>query len=52
MPNLADLNSGDLKHQVDFKAVYATLLNKWLQTDDEAILGKITSTSILFKLQE
>ena len=40
MPNLADLNSGDLKHQVDFKAVYATLLNKWLQTDDEAILGK------------
>lgn len=40
MPNLADLNEGDLKHTVDFKNVYATVLNKWLGSDDEAILGK------------
>ena len=40
MPNLADLNEGDLKHTVDFKKVYATVLNKWLGSDDEAILGK------------
>jgi len=40
MPNLGDLNSGDLKHQVDFKAVYATLLHNWLNADDETILGK------------
>ncbi|MEP7251206.1 MAG: DUF1501 domain-containing protein [Ginsengibacter sp.] len=39
MPNLADLNDGDLKHQVDFKNVYATVLNKWLGADDKAILG-------------
>ncbi len=39
LPNLADLDEGDLKHQVDFKQVYATILNKWLQADAAAILG-------------
>jgi uncharacterized protein (DUF1501 family) len=39
MPNLADLNEGDLKHTVDFKNVYATVLNKWLGADDGLILG-------------
>jgi len=39
MPNLADLNDGDLKHKVDFKNVYATVLNKWLGSDDKKILG-------------
>lgn len=40
MPDLADLNEGDLKHKVDFKNVYATVLNKWLSADDKTILGK------------
>ena len=39
MPDLADLNEGDLKHKVDFKDVYATVLNKWLGADDKMILG-------------
>ena len=39
MPDLADLNDGDLKHKVDFKNVYATVLNKWLGADDKMILG-------------
>ena len=39
MPDLSDLVEGDLKHKVDFKDVYATVLNKWLGTDDKAILG-------------
>ena len=39
MPDLADLNEGDLKHKVDFKSVYATVLNKWLGADDKLILG-------------
>jgi uncharacterized protein (DUF1501 family) len=39
LPDLADLNEGDLKHKVDFKQVYATLLNKWLGVDDKQILG-------------
>jgi len=40
LPNLADLNEGDLKHTVDFKDVYATVLNKWLEANDKLILGK------------
>jgi uncharacterized protein (DUF1501 family) len=40
MPDLSDLNEGDLKHKVDFKNVYATVLNKWLGSDDKNILGK------------
>ena len=40
MPDLSDLDDGDLKHSVDFKNVYATVLHKWLGTDDKSILGK------------
>lgn len=40
LPNLADLDEGDLKYQVDFKEVYATVLNKWLNADDKAIMGR------------
>ncbi len=40
MPDLNDLNEGDLIHKVDFKSVYATLLHNWLGADDEMILGK------------
>ncbi|MBL7746724.1 MAG: DUF1501 domain-containing protein [Chitinophagaceae bacterium] len=40
MPNLADLNEGDLKYSVDFKNVYATILNKWLKADDKSILAR------------
>jgi len=39
MPDLADLNEGDLKHTVDFRNVYGTVLNKWLGADDSMILG-------------
>jgi uncharacterized protein (DUF1501 family) len=40
MPNLADLQDGDLKYKVDFKSVYATVLDKWLGADDKLILGE------------
>lgn len=40
MPDLNDLDEGDLKYKVDFKNVYATVLDKWLKADDEKILGK------------
>ena len=39
LPDLSDLQEGDLKYKVDFKNVYATILNKWLQADDKKILG-------------
>lgn len=40
LPDLSDLQEGDLKYKVDFKNVYATILNKWLNADDKKILGK------------
>ncbi len=40
MPDLANLNEGDLKYNVDFKNVYATILNRWLKADDVAIWGR------------
>jgi uncharacterized protein (DUF1501 family) len=40
LPDLANLNDGDLKHTVDFKSVYATLLHNWLDVNDKEILGK------------
>ncbi|MDR7483178.1 MAG: DUF1501 domain-containing protein [Armatimonadota bacterium] len=38
-PGLTDLVDGDLKHHVDFRAVYATLLDRWLGADPNQILG-------------
>jgi len=40
MPDLNDLDEGDLKYKIDFKNVYATVLRNWLDADDTAILGK------------
>ncbi|PSL49806.1 uncharacterized protein (DUF1501 family) [Chitinophaga niastensis] len=37
-PDLFNLRDGDLQYKVDFKSVYATLLNKWLGADDKAVL--------------
>ena len=39
-PNLTSLDEGDLRHTVDFRSIYATLLQNWLKTDDVAILGQ------------
>ncbi len=40
MPDLANLDAGDLKYQIDFRNIYATLLNNWLKIDGSKILGK------------
>tara|TARA_B110000003_G_scaffold83922_1_gene85873 strand:- start:8002 stop:9195 length:1194 start_codon:yes stop_codon:yes gene_type:complete len=40
-PNLLQLdNNGDLIHKVDFRSIYATVLDSWLKVDDKAILNK------------
>ncbi|WP_342646232.1 DUF1501 domain-containing protein [Mucilaginibacter sp. CSA2-8R] len=39
-PDLTNLENDDLKYQVDFREVYGTLLNKWLEVDNSAILNK------------
>ncbi|WP_438989472.1 DUF1501 domain-containing protein [Polaribacter sp.] len=41
LPNLNDLDAnGNLKHEIDFREIYATILDKWLQVDDATILNK------------
>ncbi len=37
-PSLTDLDSGDLKFEVDFRSVYAGVLKDWLQADPDAVL--------------
>jgi len=43
-PDLANLENGDLKYQVDFREVYGTILNKWLDVSNEQILNKRFNT--------
>ena len=38
-PSLTDLDDGDLRHHTDFRQVYATVLDRWLGVDSEAVLG-------------
>ena len=38
-PNLTDLENGGQKHHTDFRRVYATVLDRWLGYDSQAILG-------------
>ncbi|NML36684.1 DUF1501 domain-containing protein [Chitinophaga sp. G-6-1-13] len=37
-PDLMNLKDGDLQYKLDFKSVYATLLDKWLGANDKMIL--------------
>lgn len=47
-PSLADLDAGDLKHTTDFRAVYSTVLQKWMQADvSKLIPGKFPALDVL-----
>jgi len=39
-PDLVNLDNGDLKYKVDFREVYATLLDKWLNVNNQQVLNK------------
>jgi len=43
-PNLSDLDTGDLKYQLDFRQVYGTILDKWLDVNNAEILNKKFNT--------
>lgn len=43
-PNLSDLDTGDLKYQLDFRQVYGTILDKWLDVNNADILNKKFNT--------
>jgi uncharacterized protein (DUF1501 family) len=38
-PSLTDLDDGDLKYKIDFRNVYASVLDRWLGADSKAVLG-------------
>lgn len=38
-PDLSNLNDGDLNYEIDFRSLYSTVLNKWLEANDTKILG-------------
>ncbi len=38
-PSLTDLDQGDLKHSIDFRRVYASVVKGWLRADPAAIVG-------------
>lgn len=50
-PSLAKdkLHRGDVPFTTDFRSVYATVLNDWLRTDPQAVLGKPFPPLGLFK---
>lgn len=39
-PPLEDLDDGDLKMKTDFRSIYGTLIESWLELDSKLILGK------------
>jgi len=44
LPSLSKLDQGDLKHSIDFREVYSTILKKWLDADSSNILGRSFDT--------
>ncbi len=39
MPNLGNLDYGNLRYTVDFRSVYSTILNRWLEAPAKPLLG-------------
>lgn len=39
-PKLNNLLRGDLTYELDFRSIYATILNKWLGADADLVIGK------------
>ncbi|MFV0415670.1 MAG: DUF1501 domain-containing protein [Chthoniobacterales bacterium] len=39
-PDLKRLNRGDVSFEIDFRSVYASVLDRWLKTDSKAVLGR------------
>jgi uncharacterized protein (DUF1501 family) len=39
-PNLTDLEDGDPRYAIDFRRVYSTLLDRWLNCPSRLVLGE------------
>ena len=48
-PSLEDLEDGDLRYNVDFRQIYAAILEQWFNADAEALLKASVEPLQLFK---
>jgi uncharacterized protein (DUF1501 family) len=48
-PSLLDLAEGDLKSGLDFRRVYAAVLESWLRLPSKQALGKVFEPLPLFR---
>lgn len=48
-PSLTKLEGGDVKYAIDFRSVYATVLQNWLETPSKPVLGNQFATLPLIK---
>lgn len=49
-PSLTDLDDGDLKHRIDFRSVYAGILDGWLKADPKKVLeGEFKALTVIKK---
>jgi uncharacterized protein (DUF1501 family) len=48
-PSLTNLDQGDLRYGIDFRNVYATILQNWLDTSSKPVLGEQFATLPLVK---
>lgn len=46
--DLTDLKDGDLKHKIDFRDIYADIINNWLDGNSKEILGRAQGEISLF----
>jgi uncharacterized protein (DUF1501 family) len=51
-PNLTDLVDGDPRHAVDFRRIYATILDQWVQCPSRAILGGVFAPLPIVRVSE
>jgi uncharacterized protein (DUF1501 family) len=48
-PSLRDLDDGDLKYKLDFRSVYAGILEDWMKADSRKILGGSFRPAVLVR---
>lgn len=48
-PDLRNLEEGDVRHKLDFRSVYATVLERWLGADAKQILGDTFKSAAILR---
>jgi uncharacterized protein (DUF1501 family) len=51
-PSLTKLEDGNLVHAIDFRRVYAAVLDRWLGVDSKAVLGRGFEPVVVFEKSE